>query len=195
LCACWTFHRATISRSIRVRPNRLAGMDNRPESARASCMGSPCNHDSFAYRQSCLCGTQEPGADERTLPGQGRARRGARAAGRNGSNIAIETSGCSMRPRRRSTSKRRKTRTRSRTVRECFCNAIDAFPSWNEGQPEPTVEFEVKSHAHERWASCATPPHHFCRSEIDGTDDPNRHTQVPSPEDQRLPGARGARHR
>src|SRR5262249_32658681 len=61
--------------------------------------------------------------------------------------IAIEASGCSMRPRRRSTSKRRKTRTRSRTVRECFCNAIDGFPSWNGGQPEPTVEFEVKSHA------------------------------------------------
>ena len=32
-----------------------------------------CSHDSFAHRRSCLCGTQDPGADERTLPGQGRA--------------------------------------------------------------------------------------------------------------------------
>jgi hypothetical protein len=28
-------------------------------------------------------------------------------------------------------------------VRDCFCNAIDAFADWNEGEPEPTVEFEV----------------------------------------------------
>jgi hypothetical protein len=28
-------------------------------------------------------------------------------------------------------------------VRECFCNAIDAFADWNDGEPEPTVEFEV----------------------------------------------------
>src|SRR5262249_46084046 len=47
-------------------------------------------YDSFAYRRSCLCGTQDPGTDKRTLPGQGRAFPGqgrvcgsARAAGRH----------------------------------------------------------------------------------------------------------------
>src|SRR5215467_13078366 len=34
-------------------------------------MGSACSHDSFAHRRSCHCGTQDPGADERALPGQG----------------------------------------------------------------------------------------------------------------------------
>src|SRR5262249_34540909 len=27
--------------------------------------GSACSHDSIAYRRSCLCGTQDPGADQR----------------------------------------------------------------------------------------------------------------------------------
>ena len=29
-------------------------------------------------------------------------------------------------------------------VRETFLNAVDAFMAWNKGEPEPTVEFEVK---------------------------------------------------
>lgn len=28
-------------------------------------------------------------------------------------------------------------------VRETFLNAVDAFMSWNSGEPEPTVEYEV----------------------------------------------------
>jgi hypothetical protein len=28
-------------------------------------------------------------------------------------------------------------------VRDTFCDAIDAFMGWNEGEPEPTVEFEI----------------------------------------------------
>src|SRR5262245_1227035 len=31
---------------------------------RSSCMGSACSHDNFAHRGSCLCGTQDPGADQ-----------------------------------------------------------------------------------------------------------------------------------
>ena len=29
-------------------------------------------------------------------------------------------------------------------VRETFCEAIEAFCSWNDREPEPTVEFEVR---------------------------------------------------
>jgi len=50
LCACWTFHRATRSRSIRERPNWIAGANNRP-GVGASSMGSACSHDSFAHRR------------------------------------------------------------------------------------------------------------------------------------------------
>jgi hypothetical protein len=28
-------------------------------------------------------------------------------------------------------------------VREMFCDAIEAFTTWNDGEPEPTVEYEV----------------------------------------------------
>lgn len=34
-------------------------------------------------------------------------------------------------------------------VREAFLNAIDAFVSWAEGEPEPTIEFEVNYEPHQ----------------------------------------------
>ena len=29
-------------------------------------------------------------------------------------------------------------------IRETFLDAVDAFMAWNDGEPEPTVEFEVR---------------------------------------------------
>lgn len=33
-------------------------------------------------------------------------------------------------------------------VRDCFCNAIEPFAEWKDGEPEPTVEFEVNHVPH-----------------------------------------------
>src|SRR5215831_9175628 len=54
----WTFHRPAISRSIRADAMGAA------RSRTGSLQGSVCSHDSFAHRLSCLCGAQDPGADQ-----------------------------------------------------------------------------------------------------------------------------------